>query len=102
MAEKRELRRRALSAVFLLAALGMLLAGETLLKARLGAEPVTFLIYWMGCFALVGLAFLMAVLELAVMRRRARAEQRELLESTLRQMAQAKAGKSPQNSVDKQ
>ena len=47
MAEKRELRRRALSMVFLLAALGMLVVGETLLKARLRAEPVVFLIYWM-------------------------------------------------------
>ena len=101
MAEKRELRRRALSMVFLLAALGMLVVGETLLKARLRAEPVTFLIYWMGCFALVSLAFFMAVLDLAAMRRRARAEHRELLENTLRQIAQAKAKKSPQNSVDK-
>lgn len=102
MAEKRELRRRALSVFFLLAALAMLVLGETLLAEKLRAQPVMFLLYWLGCFGFVGLTFLLALLDLAVVRRRVRAEQRELLERTRREIEQtkrAKAEKSPKNSV---
>lgn len=98
MADKRDFRRRALGVIFLLASAGMLVAGETFLQERLRAQPVAFLVYWLGCFGFVGLAFLTAVLDLVMVRRRVRAEQRELLESTLRQIAQTKAEKSPGNS----
>ena len=98
MADKRDFGRRALGVFFLLASLGLLLAGETLLRERLRTRPVMFLVYWLGCFGFVGLAFLTAVLDLLAVRRRARAERRELLESTLRQIARTKAEKSPGNS----
>ena len=102
MAVTRDFRRRALGVLFLLASLGMLVAGETLLRERLRERPMAFLLYWMGCFGLVGLTFLIALVDLVVVRRRVRAEQRELVESTLRQIeqTQAAAGKSPQNSGD--
>ncbi len=98
MADKRNFRRRALGGFFLLASLGMLLVGETVLQERLRARPMVFLLFWLGCFGFVGLAFFTAVLDLVVVRRRVRAEQRELLESTLHQIARTQAGKSPENS----
>lgn len=97
----RDFRRRALGICFLLASLSMLVAGETLLGERLRARPVAFLLYWLGCFVFVGLAFLMAVLDLVAVRRRVRTEQRELVERTLSQIAQTRpvgTGKSPDNS----
>ena len=94
MADKRDLRRRALGAFFLVASLVMLIAGETVLSDRLRAHPGEFVIFWMACFVFVGLAFLMALLDLAVIRRRTREQQRELLESALRQIAQTKESKS--------
>src|ERR1017187_1942321 len=94
MADKRDIPRRALGAFFLAASLVMLIAGETLLRGRLSSHPVEFLVFWMGCFVFVGLAFLMALLDLAVVRRRTREQQRELLESALRQIARTKELKS--------
>ena len=90
MADKRDIRRRALGAFFLVVSVVMLIAGETLLGDRLRSHPVEFLVFWMGCFVFVGLAFLMALLDLAVVRRRTREQQRELLESAMRQIAQTK------------
>jgi hypothetical protein len=94
MADKRDLRRRALGAFFLVASLVMLIAGETVLSDRLRLHPLAFLVFWMSCFVLVGLAFLMALLDLAVVRRRTHEQQRQLLESAMGEIAQTKALKS--------
>ena len=94
MADKRDFRRRALGAFFLVTSLVMLIAGETVLSDRLRLHPWAFIVFWAGCFGFVGLAFLMALLDLAVVRRRTRDQQRELLESALRQIAQTKECKS--------
>lgn len=94
MADRRDLRRRALGAFFLVASLVMLIAGETVLSERLRLRPLAFLIFWMVCVVFVGLAFLTALLDLAVVRRRTREQQRELLESALRQIAHTKELKS--------
>jgi hypothetical protein len=75
-------RRRWLGALFLLAALLMLLAGETLLKPRLG--PLAFLFYWLVCFGLTASALALALLELRALGQRTRQQQRELFETTLR------------------
>ena len=74
-------RRRWFGAVALMAALAMVLGGETALKERLSA--VSFLLYWLICLALTGLAILMAFLDVRALRRRIRQEQHDLLESTL-------------------
>jgi membrane protein implicated in regulation of membrane protease activity len=84
-------RRRWLGATFLLAALGMLVAGETLLRSRLGG--VAFVIYWLACFVFTGLALLFASLDAAIVRRRARAEQREFLEDTLKEIERERAAR---------
>jgi len=76
----------------LLAALGMLVAGETLLKGHL--RGIGFLVYWGGCFALTGVAFLIAFLDVLTLRRRLREEQRELLDKTLRKI-EAEAREKP-------
>jgi hypothetical protein len=90
MADKRDIRRRAIGAFFLITSLTMLIVGETLFNDRLRSHPAEFLIYWMVCFMCVGLAFLMALLDLAVVRRRTRQQQRELLETAMRKIAQTK------------
>ena len=101
MADKSDTRRRALGAFFLLAALGMLVVGETVLKERLRLQPLEFLIFWMACFAFVGMAILIAALDMALVRRRVREEQRKLVEETINEIVRTKAsksGKAPQKS----
>ena len=70
MSNNPEIRRRRLGAIFLSMALGILIAGETVLRDRLG--KVGFVIFWLACFACTLLAMLMAVLDAAAIRRRAR------------------------------
>ena len=77
-------RRRWFGAVVLLAALGMLICGETVLKGKLG--DLTFIVYWLVCFALTGLAIVVAFLDARALQRRIRQEQRDLFETTLRQI----------------
>ncbi|MCX6921972.1 MAG: hypothetical protein NT154_01945 [Verrucomicrobia bacterium] len=77
-------RRRWFGACVLLAALAMLIGGETVLKGKLG--KLTFVVYWMVCFALTGLAILIAFLDAWVLQHRIRQEQRELFENTLKEI----------------
>jgi len=87
-------RRRWFGALALLAALGMLIAGETLLKGRLG--NLAFICYWLVCLAFTGLAILIAFLDVRSLRHQSRREQRELFETTLKEIeteANAKPGR---------
>ena len=59
----------------------MLVVGETVLKSRLKDLP--FLVYWLICFVLTGLAILVAFLDARAVGRRTRREARDLLETTL-------------------
>jgi len=77
-------RRRWFGGMMLLAALGMLICGETVLKERLG--PIAALIYWLVCLVLTGLAILAAFLDVRALRHRIRQEQRALFESTLKKI----------------
>ena len=102
MAEKSKRVRRGLGLFCLAAAVGQLIAGETLLAARLHTHPWEFLLFWLACFLFVGLAFLLAVVDLVVVRRQARDEERELAENTIREITEASETKSanhPHNSV---
>lgn len=82
-------RRRWLGGLVLLAAVAMLICGETGLKGKLGI--LAFLIYWLVCFALTGLAIMAAFLDVRALQRRIRQEQRDLFESTLKKIeAEAK------------
>jgi hypothetical protein len=73
-------RRRWFGAVVLLAALAMLICGETVLKGKL--SDLTFIAYWLVCLALTGLAIVVAFLDARALQRRVRQEQRDLFETT--------------------
>ena len=65
-------RRRWLGALILLAALGMLIGGETVLEGKLGG--LAFVFYWLVCFALTGLAIVVAFLDARALQRQTRRE----------------------------
>lgn len=73
--------RRWFGNVFLTVAVGMLVAGLTLLEPRL--KGFDFIFFWMVCFAFTGLAAVMALWDAYVVRRQSREEQQRLIEETL-------------------
>ena len=76
------LRRRWLGGVVLVTALGMLVAGQTVLDGKLAG--VNFVLYWLVCMGLTALAIVVALFDARAMARRGLREQRDLFESTLR------------------
>lgn len=60
----------------------MLLLGQTVLKESLG-QGIVFVLYWLICIALTGLAFLVALLDFWIIRRRGRVEQQDLLKEAM-------------------
>jgi hypothetical protein len=76
--------------------MGMLLAGQTVLKEQLRERA--FMFFWLGCFAFTGLAILVALVDAAVLRRRAQEQQRELFQNTLGEIAEQKEPKSQKSS----
>ena len=87
-------RRRWFGALVLLAALGMLIGGETVLKEKLGG--LGFMLYWLVCFVFTGVAILFAFLDARALQRRIRREQRDLLDSTLKKIEAEAKTKPPQ------
>jgi hypothetical protein len=85
--------RRWFGALCLLAAVGMLIAGETVFSGQLSG--VALIVYWLGCFVLTAVAAGVALVDAARVRAENRAEQRELLEQTLRQVEREKASRQP-------
>jgi hypothetical protein len=77
-------RRRWFGVLVLVVALALLVAGDTVLKGRLG--PVAFLAYWLVCLALTGIAVFVAMLDFRALRFRMREENRRLFENTLKQI----------------
>lgn len=73
--------RRWAAGIFLVAAVLMLVLGMTHFSDRL--EGKDFLIYWLTCFLFTGLAALFALIDVAIIRRQSRNEQRELIKETL-------------------
>jgi len=88
-------RRRWFGGVTLLAALVMVVCGETVLRERLG--PITSLTFWLVCLVFTSLAIIVALLDVRALQRGIRREQRELFESTLKKI-QAEAGNKPRQS----
>jgi hypothetical protein len=82
MPDSAEARRRWFGLFFLVAAAGLLVWGQTILRPRL--TGLTFVIYWLICFVLTGLAIVIAIVDLRATRRRSREEQRHLLERAWR------------------
>lgn len=94
--------RRWTGAVLLAISAVMLLVGETLLREKLHQWRWLTLIYWSVCLISVLLAVIVALLDMAIMRRRLRAEQRGLVEETvgkiLREMPRGTNGAEPEGS----
>ncbi len=88
--------RRWLGVVALAVAVVMLTTGETLLKGRM--SPTVFVIYWALCFIVTGIAIVIALAEVRAVQRNARAQHRELFESTLREIE--KEGRTREKSED--
>ena len=86
--------RRKRGLIFLIIAVVMLILGETVLRSSL--QNVPFLIYWMVCFVFTGLAIVFSFLDVAGVQRKAREQQRELLEKTINEIARQKEMKSRQ------
>jgi hypothetical protein len=78
---KGKLIRRLCGAACLIGAVVMLIAGET--KPAGAGSQVGFILYWLVCFGLAGLAMAAAILDLSAVRHEARAEQHDLLQKTL-------------------
>jgi hypothetical protein len=75
-------RRRWFGVLVLLIAIGMLIAGETVLKGRMGDWG--FLFYWLVCLGFTGLAIVVAFLDARALGRRTRKEAHDLFETTLK------------------
>lgn len=77
-------RRRWLGILVLIAALGMLIVGETVLQGRL--QNVTFVLYWLLCLILTTAAIIIAFLDARALRQQTREEARDLLQTTLKEI----------------
>jgi hypothetical protein len=75
-------RRRWFGAIVLDVALLMLILGETVLKRKM--SDVAFVLYWLVCFVLTGVAIVVAFRDVKAVQNEVRSEQRTLLESTLK------------------
>ncbi len=87
--------RRLLGALFLLLAVAMLLAGETLLKQRLG--PLATLLYWTAAIVATLAAIFCALLDLGRSMRDSHREQREMIEQTLHEIEAERNRRRPGN-----
>ncbi len=73
--------RRFVPGIFLLAALFMLILGLSVFSPKL--KGTAFVTYWLICFLLTGAAAIMAIIDVALIRRESTKKQSELIESTL-------------------
>jgi hypothetical protein len=101
MSHNADRRRRGTGLLFLGFAAGMLIAGETILSARLRQSPWLTIIYWLACFGAVILAMIVALLDFWIVRRRSRAEQRGLLQETLDNIAHEKKTRETSREIGK-
>lgn len=76
--------RRWFGLFFLALAFGLLIWGQTVLQGRLSGLP--FLVYWCVCFIFTFAAIGTALLDVRATRKRARAEQADLIRRTLEEV----------------
>lgn len=75
-------RRRWFGTICLAIASGMLILGQTVLKARL--QQRAFIYYWLICTLFTGITLVVALLDLRAVRRRSQKEQSDLVRNVLR------------------
>lgn len=80
MASRRSVRRW-IGGLLIATAVTMLILGATVLKRYLVER--TFIIYWLLCFLLTGIAAIVALLDYFAVKREAMEEQKELLDKTV-------------------
>jgi len=88
-------KRRALGVLFLVLALGMLVAGETVLQDKLSSS--LFVLYWLACFVFTMLAMIVALRDLRALQSKARKEQRGLLDDTIEKIVTDAKAKQTRN-----
>jgi len=94
-------RRRVFGALCLAVSIGMVIAGETVLKATLSSSPTGFLGYWLGCLLFTALAVCAALLDARSLRAESRKAHQELFEDTFREVRHDKASHSAADSSRK-
>ncbi len=90
-------RRRWFGALFLALASGMLVWGQTVLKSYLAGW--WFLMYWLVCFMFTGLAMLVALLDIWVVRRRIRETQTNIWLNSMKETPPADRTQAPSASA---
>ena len=85
-------RRRWFGSFFLILAGGLLIWGLTFLAPVLMRSPALFVAYWVTCFTLTTLSFVIAIYDFRVMRRRLREEQRSAFKKAFRDIIEEKEG----------
>ena len=75
---------RWLSGILLAMALLMLLLGQTILAKSLTGK--TFICYWLACFICTGAAAIAAIIDFFSLQRRARIQQKEIMEKVFREV----------------
>lgn len=93
------IRPRKRGLVFLVIAVVMLIAGQTVLKHVL--DKIPYLLYWLACFLFTGLAVLLSFRDVAGVQRRAREQQRELLDETIREIVREKKARSEKGETNR-
>ncbi len=78
-------KKRWLSGLCLVIALLMLILGQTVFVHSLQGR--TFILYWLACFALTGLAAIVALVDFFSLQRQARMKQREIIEEVFSEPA---------------
>lgn len=86
---KAKLLRRAFGSVCLLLAVGMVVFGQA--TPPPGGDHTRYLAYWALCILFVALAMMIAIVDLVLVRRAARQEQRALFQDTLLEIEARKA-----------
>src|SRR5262245_34795891 len=89
-------RRRWFGAFFLILAGGLLIWGLTFLGPFLLRNPLFFVLYWLTCLGLTLLSFVIAVYDLAVMRRRLRQEQKSAFNRAFNDIVKDEKESTPQ------
>lgn len=84
---------RLVAGAFLLLSLVMLASGMTFLGKKLSG--IGFIVYWLICFALTGLAAITALADMFWLRRKLRQEQLDLLEKALQDARLRDSGDFP-------
>ncbi len=92
MARSPHTRRRWFGSICLAVATGMLILGETVLKARL--QQRAFIYYWLVCTLFTGITLLVALVDMRAVRRRSQREQSELVRNVLDAIKDPNASKS--------